>query len=67
MADEEESGCKVEYLDTPDGSVEETNWIKRAGKARVTYPNGSTFTGMMTLCTDIFQFLVYCFNFFRNL
>jgi hypothetical protein len=45
MADDEEVGCKVEYLDTPDGNPEETNWIKRAGRARVTYPNGCVFEG----------------------
>mmetsp|Transcript_15842 Transcript_15842/g.23850 ORF Transcript_15842/g.23850 Transcript_15842/m.23850 type:complete len:231 (-) Transcript_15842:87-779(-) len=45
MADDEESGCKVEYIDTPDGTPEETNWIMRAGRARVTYPNGCTFEG----------------------
>lgn len=45
MADDEEAGCKVEYLDTPDGTPEETNWIKRAGRAKVTYPNGCTFEG----------------------
>ena len=45
MADEEEVHCKVEYIDLPDEQVEETNWIKRAGKCRVTYPNGHTFEG----------------------
>jgi hypothetical protein len=45
MADDEEAGCKVEYLDTPDGTPEETNWIMRAGRAKVTYPNGCTFEG----------------------
>ena len=44
MGDEETPQCKVEYLDNPDGP-EETNWIKRAGKAKVTYPNGCTFEG----------------------
>lgn len=42
---DEEPQCKVEYLDTPDGSPEETNWIKRAGKCKVTYPNTHTFEG----------------------
>jgi len=42
---DEENLCKVEYLDTLDGVPEETNWIKRAGKAKVTYPNGCTFEG----------------------
>jgi hypothetical protein len=42
---EEEQGCKVEYLDTADGSPEEANWIKRAGRAKVTYPNGCVFEG----------------------
>ena len=41
--------CKVEYLDIPEGSEEpaETNWIKRAGKCKVTYPNGCIFEGML--------------------
>ena len=46
MADEEEPQCKVEYLDLPEGAEpEETNWIRRAGKAKVTYPNGHIFEG----------------------
>jgi hypothetical protein len=45
MADDDEAGCKVEYLDTADGSPEESNWIVRAGKARVTYVNSNTFEG----------------------
>jgi hypothetical protein len=44
MGDEEAPQCKVEYLDLPEGT-EETNWIKRAGKCKVTYPNGDTFEG----------------------
>jgi len=44
MADEE-AQCKVEYADGPDGP-EETNWVKRAGNAKVTYVNGCTFEGM---------------------
>eukprot|EP00607_Mallomonas_marina_P000145 CAMPEP_0182428752 /NCGR_PEP_ID=MMETSP1167-20130531/23342_1 /TAXON_ID=2988 /ORGANISM="Mallomonas Sp, Strain CCMP3275" /LENGTH=223 /DNA_ID=CAMNT_0024611817 /DNA_START=126 /DNA_END=794 /DNA_ORIENTATION=+ len=43
---DEENLHKVEYLDTPDGLPDETNWIKRAGKAKVTYPNESTFEGI---------------------
>jgi hypothetical protein len=50
MADDEEAGCKVEYLDTADGTPEETNWIMRAGRARVTYPNGCTFEGKDYFC-----------------
>lgn len=42
MADDEPQ-VKVEYTDGPE--PEETNWIKRAGKAKVTYVNGSTFEG----------------------
>jgi hypothetical protein len=42
---DEEPQCKVEYTDLPDGAVEETNWIKRAGKCKVTYPNGDIFEG----------------------
>jgi hypothetical protein len=46
MADEDTPQCKVEYLDVAAGAEpEETNWIKRAGNARVTYPNGCTFEG----------------------
>ena len=46
MADEEEPQCKVEYLDIAEGAEpEETNWIRRAGKCRVTYPNGHVFEG----------------------
>ncbi len=45
MGDEEAPQCKVEYLDLPEGETEETNWIKRAGKARVTYPSGDIFEG----------------------
>ncbi len=45
MADGDEALCKVEYLDTPDGVPEETNWIKRAGRCKVTYPNGAIFEG----------------------
>ena len=35
--------CKVEYLDVD--PPEETNWIKRGGRARVTYPNNCVFEG----------------------
>jgi hypothetical protein len=43
---DEESLCKVEYLDVPEGEApEETNWIRRAGQCRVTYPNGHIFEG----------------------
>lgn len=46
MGDEETPQCKVEYLDIAEGGEpEETNWIRRAGKCRVTYPNGHTFEG----------------------
>ena len=47
MADEEEEPrCKVTYIDLPEGATEETNWIKRAGKCQVVYPNGGhTFEG----------------------
>lgn len=45
MGDEEAPQCKVEYLDVPDGGEEVTNWIKRAGKCRVTYPNNEIFEG----------------------
>mmetsp|Transcript_22989 Transcript_22989/g.20881 ORF Transcript_22989/g.20881 Transcript_22989/m.20881 type:complete len:230 (-) Transcript_22989:113-802(-) len=43
--DDEEVHCKVEYLDLEDDNTEETNWIKRPGKCRVTYPNGDIFEG----------------------
>jgi hypothetical protein len=43
MGDEEEPQCQVVYID---GEEEEsTNWIKRAGKVRITYVNGCTFEG----------------------
>jgi radial spoke head protein 1 len=43
---DEEPQCKVEYLDLAEGAdPEETNWIRRAGKARVTYVNGCIFEG----------------------
>jgi hypothetical protein len=47
MADEEDvPRCKVTYIDLPEGATEETNWIKRAGKCQVVYPNGGhTFEG----------------------
>ncbi len=45
MGDEEEPQCRVEYLDVADGEEEVTNWIKRAGKCRVTYPGGDIFEG----------------------
>lgn len=46
MADDDEQGCRVEYIDLPEGSPEDiTNWIRRAGKAKVTYPDGCTFEG----------------------
>lgn len=45
MGDEEVPQCKVEYLDLPEGATEETNWIKRAGRCKVTYPNGEIFDG----------------------
>jgi hypothetical protein len=45
MADEDEPQHKVEYLDRPEGEPEEANWVTRAGKARVTYPNGHVFEG----------------------
>lgn len=44
--EDDEPQVKVEYLDTPEDAPEETNWIRRAGKAKVTYVNGSTFEGI---------------------
>ena len=58
MADEEEPQCKVEYIDLPDGGVDETNWIKRAGKAKVTYINADTFEGSKKKIICIF--IPYC-------
>lgn len=50
MGDEEVPQCKVEYLDIAEGGEEEvTNWIRRAGKCRVTYPNGEIFEGQPRL------------------
>ena len=44
MGEEEESGAyRIEYLDGEEG--ESYNWVKRAGKARITYADGSTFEG----------------------
>lgn len=40
---DEEPQCKVEYLDVD--PPEETNWIKRAGKCKVTYTNNHIFEG----------------------
>ena len=43
---DEEPQCKVEYLDLAEGAdPEETNWIKRGGKCKVTYVNGCIFEG----------------------
>lgn len=58
MADEEEAQCRVEYTDLPDGATEETNWIKRAGKAKVTYVNGHVFEG---LCVTVVVSCLACF------
>ena len=43
MGDEEGPQVKVVYVDVD--PEEETNWVKRAGKARVTYVGGDSFTG----------------------
>ena len=43
MGDEEGPQCKVVYTDVD--PEEETNWIKRAGKCKVAYVNGDSFTG----------------------
>lgn len=44
--DEEEALHKVQYLDVPEGEEPlEANWIVRAGRALVTYPDGSTYEG----------------------
>jgi hypothetical protein len=57
MGDEEEPQCKVEYLDLAEGAEpEETNWIRRAGRCRVTYVNGCTFEGKNHL--DLYMSLV---------
>ncbi|KAH8077527.1 translation initiation factor IF-2 [Aureococcus anophagefferens] len=44
---DEESNYKVEYLDLPEDSTEEKEfvWVARAGKARVTYNSGSVYEG----------------------
>ena len=42
---DDEPQCKIEYID----GLEETteyNWVKRPGKAKITYINGSTFEGI---------------------
>lgn len=57
MGDEEEPQCKVEYLDIAEGGEpEETNWIRRAGKCRVTYPNGHIFEGKRNVCCNLHYF-----------
>jgi hypothetical protein len=65
--DDEEPRCKVSYLDVAEGAEEETNWIKRAGKARVIYPNGHSFEGRISAVT---QTLLFCYRLppykFRN-
>lgn len=43
--DDEEPRCKVSYLDCAEGAEEEAVWIKRAGRAKVIYPNGHSFEG----------------------
>jgi hypothetical protein len=44
--DEEEVAHKVQYLDVPEGEEPlETNWIVRAGRALVMYPDASTYEG----------------------
>ena len=43
MADDEETPqTSYEYLD---GEQETTTWLSRAGKCRVTYPNGAVYEG----------------------
>jgi len=44
MADDEPQ-CQVVYSDVLDGEQAEFNWVKRAGKAKVTYVDQSTFEG----------------------
>jgi len=47
MGEDGESLYKVEYLDIPEDSDEQKEfvWIAKAGKAKVTYNDGSTYTG----------------------
>jgi hypothetical protein len=53
MGDEDESNYKVEYLDGAEGQDPEVfNWVARAGKARVTYADGSTFEGACDCCSN---------------
>lgn len=60
MGDEEEPQCKVEYLDLAEGAEpEETNWIRRAGRCKVTYPNGHIFEGLW-ITENAFPFVTYC-------
>ena len=42
MADEDGTGFIVKYEDI----TEPTDWIEKAGKCKVTYPNGNTFEGI---------------------
>jgi hypothetical protein len=60
MGDEEEPQCKVEYLDLAEGAEpEETNWIRRAGRCKVTYPNGHIFEGNGSLSLELY-FVFFC-------
>ncbi|RYG63238.1 hypothetical protein EON64_16335 [archaeon] len=52
MGDEEGPQHRVEYLDVPEGGEEVTNWIKRAGKCKITYPNGESFEGNKITATS---------------
>ena len=51
--DDEEPRCKVSYLDCAEGAEEEAVWIKRAGRAKVVYPNGHIFEGKRCQCTHL--------------
>ena len=44
---DEEAEYKVKYIDVEEDAEEATefNWVSRAGKALVTYPNGCTYEG----------------------
>eukprot|EP01006_Ploeotia_vitrea_P023416 TRINITY_DN55879_c1_g1_i2.p1 TRINITY_DN55879_c1_g1~~TRINITY_DN55879_c1_g1_i2.p1 ORF type:complete len:196 (+),score=14.01 TRINITY_DN55879_c1_g1_i2:96-683(+) len=42
---DDEAQCQVVYADAIEGEESEFNWVKRPGKAKITYANGSSFEG----------------------
>ena len=57
--EDEQPQCQVEYLDVPEGEEPQIHtWIARAGRARVTYPDGNTFEGAIARECPQFLFLI---------